>query len=157
MENKTSTGLENFLTIWRKVRMVCHFVPLLTTLGWILYLIDEQTFGNSYFVVGMMAAGVIAMLIARPWRAIKTFLKLTVGGVIGGFAIFPIPPVCIITAAVGLCIGGALAFGLFFVAPGAFTIYCMFNEGADQPLNKLFSCKRGPKVISAHPDQEYTM
>ena len=47
MKNQTKIDFAKWRTILGKVRMVCNFLPALSTIAWLLYFTNPEEFGNS--------------------------------------------------------------------------------------------------------------
>ena len=74
MKTKIVSAFEKNSEIWAIVRCVCHFVPLITSIVWILYYaFDPSNFIVDYILAPIMIIGWIAALVARPiGQALRT-------------------------------------------------------------------------------------
>ena len=120
---------EKIAEAWAMVRAVCHFVPVICSLVWILYYtLNPSNFVADYILFPLVMAGWIAALIACPLQFLKVAFKLMIGGWTIGWTICPLIPMCFATALFGAALGlmGGLALVVF--APAAITIYNFFKD-----------------------------
>ena len=126
---ETRTAFEKIAEAWGMIRAICHFVPLICSLVWILYYtLDPSNFVADYILFPLMAIGWISALIACPLQFIKVALKLVAGGWTVGWAICPLIPMCFGTALAGAAIGLFAGILLVTFAPAAITIYMFFKD-----------------------------
>ena len=126
---KTQTTFEKLGEIWGMTRAICHFVPVICSLVWILYYtLNPSNFVADYILFPLVMIGWIAALIACPLQFIKVAFKLVVGGWTVGWTICPLIPMCFGTALAGAAIGLFAAIVLVVFAPAAITIYNFFKD-----------------------------
>lgn len=105
-----------------KVRCVCCFTTLFSTIGIILAFVGDNkqvpmTIGGLFILIGL-----ISSLLSCPGRLIAVFIACIVGGFEIGLCFLGIG--CIIGLCIGIVIGGSLA--LYF--PAIITIKYYFSE-----------------------------
>ena len=129
-EIKTNTVAEENPNLWEQIRLWCYFIPIITTVAFLVYAIGGIQDGSlaSIILIILMAIGWIAALITGPMRIIKLFVKWTWGGCKFGFNICPFIPLCFFTACMGFCFGFGIMSAIFNVVPAAITLYYYFNE-----------------------------
>lgn len=118
---KVVNFFEGVAESFHTLRIICCFLPLLATIGLIVMIWSNSTFGVSFFGFCEFVS-ILSTLIACPGRCLGTIGKLTLSGfTIGMFFAFV---GCIIGAGVGLALGVAL----FLYVPAVVTIpYCFKN------------------------------
>lgn len=129
MKNKIADFLYDFLVFWKKLRIVCHFLPLTSTIAWLLYWALEPSRMLFYSLIApLLLLGWCAALIARPVQFFKIVIGFTVAAGSFGWGICPFFPLCIVTAVMGLYLGLNLSVGAVVVAPAAITLYCFIKD-----------------------------
>ena len=120
---------ERILETWAMIRMICHFVPVLTSLGWLIYSCTNPSDGVFAFLLApMIVVGLLAAIIATPWQFIKAAFKLMLTGWKLGWTLCPFFPTCIGTALLGAALGAAGGVMLMVYIPAAITIYNFFKD-----------------------------
>lgn len=128
MKNKILSAFERIAEIWFKIRIPCHFIPLLTSIGWIIYYtLEPSNFVVNYILFPLMVIGWGAALIARFFDFISLVFGLIGTGLSFGFSIFIIP-FNFLFALIGGTIGLSIAFVLVVYAPGAVTLFCLIRD-----------------------------
>lgn len=126
---ETRSAFEKVAEAWAMIRDVCHFVPVICSLVWIIYYaFDPSNFVADYILFPLVMAGWVAALIACPLQFIKVAFKLVVGGWTIGWTICPLIPMCFGTALAGAAVGLCAALMLVVFAPAAITIYNFFKD-----------------------------
>jgi hypothetical protein len=129
MKNKITSALNTILDVFAKFRTVCHFLPLLSSVAWVIHTaFDPSRFVSDYILVPLLVIGWAAALIARPVKFITLAIGLATGGLTLGWTICPLFPLCIATAGIGLALGVSAALFLVAYAPAAITIYCFVKD-----------------------------
>lgn len=122
----TSTNLKNILSL---IRTICHFLPLLTSLVWIIHsTLNPSNFIADYLLLPIALIGWGSALIARPLKFFTTALKLVIGGWTIGWAICPFFPMCILTALIGALVGFFAILVILVYAPAVITILCFVKD-----------------------------
>ena len=128
MKTKILSAFERIADVWLKIRIPCHFIPLVTSLAWIIfYTLEPSNLVVNYILFPLMIIGWGAALIARLFDFIALVFGLIGTGLSFGFSIFIIP-FNFLFALIGGTIALAIAFGLVVYAPGAVTIFCLVRD-----------------------------
>lgn len=125
MEDGKLTFLE-FLYVAR------YFLPILTTIGWILvFLFSESSLPDfiGYIILGVMAIGFISALTVSPIKFIKFIFFSTIRGfhIVRGFIPF-YGLADLIAAIFGVGLGFMFGVTVVFGIPAVFTITKFFKE-----------------------------
>ena len=129
MKNTIASAFDTFCTIFAKIRLACHFLPILTSVAWLIHTVfDPSNFVSDYILVPLLFIGWISALLARPLKFIKVAFCLVTGGLSIGWTICPLFPMCIATAGIGLALGATAALFIVAYAPAAITIYCFIKD-----------------------------
>lgn len=125
MEDGKLTFLE-FLYVAR------YFLPILTTIGWILvFLFSESSLPDfiGYIILGVMAIGFISALTVSPIKFIKFIFSSTIRGFHIVRGLIPFYGLADLIAAIfGTMLGFAFGVIVVFGLPAVFTITKFFNE-----------------------------
>jgi len=118
----------NIADIIDKVRFICHFLPIISTLIIILNLtVTMPNFLVDYFFVPLTFVGWIAAIIARPVEIIKAVLAVPLK-VFAFIMLFPFIFISFPTAlGTSIAVFGCMIL-LFIFAPAAYTIYFLLKE-----------------------------
>ena len=127
METTNKTFLQKLAEVWAIVYTACHFIPLISSLAWIIYYtMNPSNFVVNYILFPLMVIGWVAATIAR----FPAFLSLMgkcvgMGTSIGFIFIFPFNLAFML---VGMAFGLALAGGIAIYAPAVVTIFCFVKD-----------------------------
>lgn len=125
MEDGKLTFLE-FLYVAR------YFLPVLTTIGWILvFLFSESSLPDfvGYIILGVIAIGFISALTVSPIKFIKFIFSSTIRGFHIVRGLIPFYGLADLIAAIfGTVLGFAFGVIVVFGLPAVFTITKFFNE-----------------------------
>ena len=125
MEDGKLTFLE-FLYVAR------YFLPILTTIGWILvFLFSESSLPDfiGYIILGVMAIGFISALTVSPIKFIKFIFSSTIRGFHIVRGLIPFYGLADLIAAIfGTMLGFAFGVIVVFGLPAVFTITKFFKE-----------------------------
>ncbi len=118
------------LTFWEFLYVARYFLPVLTTIGWIIgFTLGD---GNEFFsAIGLIlvAIGLISAITVSPLKFIKFIFKSTIKGfhILRGF--IPFYGVADLMAATfGVALGFMFGVIVVFGLPSVFTIAKFFNE-----------------------------
>ena len=116
--------------IFKTIRTVCHFLPLLISLAWLIYWIfNPANWVADYILAPMMAIGWISLIIARPLKTVITGFKFIKAGLKFGYDITMIIPACYTTALIGFFIALTAFMLILMYFPAGITLYFLFSEG----------------------------
>ena len=125
MNNNTT-----FSNIFKTIRTVCHFLPLLISLAWLIYWIfNPANWVADYILAPMMMIGWISLIIARPLKTVITGFKFIKAGLKIGYDITMIIPACYTTALIGFFIALTAFMLILMYFPAGITLYFLFSEG----------------------------
>ena len=126
------------LTFWEILYVARYFLPVLTTIGWILIFLLAEVAPNTpdvigYIILSVMALGFISALTVSPLKFIKFIFTSTIKGFHLLRSFIPFYGVADLVAAIfgttfGFMFGAIVVFGL----PAVFTITKFFNEDSFQ-------------------------
>ena len=125
----TRSTFEKVGETWAMIRVVCHFIPVICSLVWLVYYAFEPAnFVADYILFPLLVVGWVSAIIACPLRFLKATFGLALAGLKLGWVICPLFPMCIVTALFGGALGlmGGILLGAF--APAIVTIYAFFKD-----------------------------
>ena len=129
MKNQNLTNTKHISDTWINIRLICHFLPLLSTIGWIVdYTLNPSNFIVNYILFPLMVIGWIAAFIARPRELFAVIRKFISTGWATGWSICPLFPICYATALFIAGVGLIPAFMLVLGAPAAVTLFCFIKD-----------------------------
>lgn len=128
--NKTTNAtFDKICDVWATIVLVCHFVPLVCSLVWILYYtVHPSNFVVNYIMTPLLIIGWGAALIARLGKFLVMPFSFVAKGWSIGWFICPFFPLCLLTAVFGAIFGFAGAMMIAVYAPAAVTIFCLFTD-----------------------------
>lgn len=114
--------------IWATTYVVLHFVPLLSTVAWIIYFIAGCNDDLLTYLAPVMALGSLCALLTHPIAILWSMIKRIAYAFWRPLVYVPVIPMNI--AASALCGGimATLCLGALLVVPGALTLYYFFSE-----------------------------
>ena len=122
-----SKSKTDFAAAWENISTVCAFLPLITTLAWLLYAIPGMPiFVTDFILVPMMCIGWIATLISCPVKVLKLIGKLVGKPFLTGLCI-PILPINLFLACLFGGAGACALAALLIFAPGIVTLTHFFK------------------------------
>lgn len=120
------------LTFLEFLYVARYFLPILTTIGWILvFLFSESSLPDffGYIILGVMAIGFISALTVSPIKFIKFIFSSTIRGFHIVRGLIPFYGLADLIAAIfGTMLGFAFGVIVVFGLPAVFTITKFFNE-----------------------------
>lgn len=120
---------ERIMDAWMLIRVGCHFVPVLTSLAWLITYCTNPSDGVFTFLLApLIVIGLLAAVIATPWQFIKAAFKLMITGWKLGWTLCPFFPTCIGTAFLGAALGAIGGMALMIYVPAVITIYNFFKD-----------------------------
>ena len=123
----TTKSKTDFASTWETISNVCAFLPLVTTLAWLLYGIPGMPIAVMDFgLVPMMFIGWIATLISCPLKVLKLIGKMVGKPFLAGLCI-PILPVNLFLACLFGGAGACALAALLIFAPGIVTLTHFFK------------------------------
>ncbi len=119
------------LTFWEILYVVRYFLPILTSVGWIIglgFMPEDGTFLMAFSLI-LVTVGLISAITVSPLKFIKFIFNSTISGFRFLRSFIPFYGVADLIAAIfGTALG--FMFGVFVVfgVPAVFTITKFFNE-----------------------------
>lgn len=121
--------IDKILDIWDTVQLCCYFIPIVTTIVWVLSSnFNLPIFLEDYILFPIMFVGWIAVFLTGPIRLLKLLLEVSFWSGKIGFALIPIFPICLISGLTCLIVCFCLLLYVFIYAPAAITLYCFFRD-----------------------------
>lgn len=117
------------MPVKEKVQYICVFLPILCTIGWIVYELGGNNISFFMELVSnvLMVVGLISALVCIVLTDLVGFVKFLFSSVVKGWtlgmAVFPIFPFCFITAFIGFAAAIMFLMILCTAFPVALTIY----------------------------------
>ena len=125
---RAPSTFEKVAETWAMIRAICHFVPIVSSLGWLVaWAIPNDTL-FTYVLMPLIAIGLLAAILAAPLQFLKTAFSLTIGGWTLGWTLCPFFPMCFTTAFIGAGLGLTAGLALAIFAPAAITIYNFLKD-----------------------------
>lgn len=123
----TTRATKEFSSVWVIIRTVWAFLPLATTLAWLLYAIPNMPiFVIDYILFPMMIVGWVAGVTYRPGKVLKLAGKMVGKLFLLGLK-FPFFPADLLVAVIMGCIGASAFVALLAFAPAAVSTVCYFR------------------------------
>jgi len=121
------------LTFWELLYVARYFLPVLTTIGWILgFTLGDMVF-FEYFALILVAVGLISAITVSPLKFIKFIFTSTIKGFHILRSFIPFYGVADLVAAIfGTAFGFMFGVIVVFGCPAIFTIAKFFNEDSFQ-------------------------
>lgn len=117
----------DFAEIWAIITMVCAFLPLISTLAWLLYAIPGMPiFVTDYILVPMMFIGWGATVLSCPLKLLKLIGKMVLKPFLAGLCI-PILPINLFLACLFGGAGACALLALLAFAPAIVTLVNFFK------------------------------
>lgn len=117
----------DFAQLLDNIAIACVFLPLITSLAWLIYAIPGLPIWITDFIlVPMMIVGWVATLISCPLKLLKLLGKMVGKPFLAGLR-FPIVPANVVIALFLLSAGITAFIGLLIFAPALVTIINFFK------------------------------
>lgn len=120
---------DKIFDIWERIRLCCYFIPIITTVAFLLSYFCKIPIAVEYYtIVPMTFIGWIAAILTGPIRLIKMFLKVNLTSLKIGFDVVPFFPGCILGAFIAWLVCFAAVFYVCIYAPAAITIFLFVKD-----------------------------
>ena len=108
--------------------IVMHFVPIATSICWLIYFISGQNDDLMYILAPIMLVGMVSALLTHPIRIIGFALKRVGMGFWTPLVSVPFFPANLVASALCGGIMATLCLGLILFAPAVLPLYFFFEE-----------------------------
>lgn len=126
-ENGKKDWTDSLANILATTYAALHFVPILTSIAWILYFATGQNYNLMYVLAPIIFIGLVSALITHPIRIIWFAVKRIAYALWRPLLYVPIPLNLVASAVCG-GLTATLCIGLIVFAPGALTLYYFLEE-----------------------------
>ncbi len=127
MEN-TSEKKTRLSDIFSNVYIILHFVPILTTIAWIIYFIFGQNDAMMSVLGPIILIGSASAVITHPIKILLLVLKKVGGAFLAPVIGFPIFPFNLMVAALCGGIAVTIFLAMMIFAPAILPLYYFFTD-----------------------------
>ena len=108
--------------------VVMHFVPLVTSIGWLIYLIGGMQDSWLNVLAPFVLLGMVSAVLTHPIRILWSAIQRIARGFWVPLTSVPFFPANLVASALGGGIMATVSLGLLLFAPAAVTLYYFFEE-----------------------------